>query len=135
MIAILLLFDHKPNNEHHVDPNKSTIDVQIQNPLRKNPIHRCQIFKFDKPCKTRSIICIANLIKVQHFEQISAPLISFSKFNKTKKGKTSKRTLPTTKSDVIIIRHVNIKHKFTFNWIELICRKHFMIFWLNSRKE
>ena len=35
LIVVLLLFDHKSNNEHHVDLNKSTNDVQSQNPLFK----------------------------------------------------------------------------------------------------
>ena len=35
-IVILVLFDHKPSNEHHVDQNKSINDVQSQNPLFNN---------------------------------------------------------------------------------------------------
>ena len=42
-------------------------------------------------------------------------------------------SLPTTKSHIIIISHINIKDKFTFDWIKLCCRKHFMIFGLKKK--
>ncbi len=72
---------------------------------------------------------MANLINVQHFEQISAPLNT-----KTILNNQLKIRLPTTESHIIIIGHINIKDKFTFDRIELCCRKHFMIFWLNENE-
>lgn len=44
-------------------------------------------------------------------------------------------TLPTTKSNVIIISHIDIKDKFTFNRIELCWCKHFVIFWLRKTND
>ena len=79
------------------------------------------------------MICMANLISVQHLEQISAPL------ERRFAARLSvlvvvARSLPATESHVIIICHVDVEDEFTFDGIELSGSEHLVIFGLFEKK-